>query len=210
MWGDPTRPVKGVEFTIAIPFKGDPRMFEVKPATFSTRFPRAEIEDREIIFRFTRVDNDGDALKREYEDELKNVNQYLVWLGESVADFNRTVGTYAEQAISQRRGRLANATNMVAKLGLPPRAPAAQAPSMSRSAKSLSKSIQSPKKWDVFISHASEDKQEIAAPLAAKLTQRGIAVWYDDFSLKIGDSLRASIDNGLINSRYGVVILSRN
>lgn len=62
--------------------------------------------------------------------------------------------------------------------------------------------------WDVFISHASEDKAELAAPLALALKKRGLTVWYDDFSLALGDSLRRSIDKGLANSKYGVVILS--
>ncbi len=35
-------------------------------------------------------------------------------------------------------------------------------------------------------------------------------MWYDEFSLKMGDSLRGSIDYGLANSRYGVVVLSKN
>jgi TIR domain len=63
-------------------------------------------------------------------------------------------------------------------------------------------------KWDVFICHASEDKDEIARPLAEALRTRGLAVWYDEFSLKLGDSLRQSIDRGLASSRYGIVILS--
>lgn len=33
-------------------------------------------------------------------------------------------------------------------------------------------------------------------------------VWYDEFTLKVGDSLRRSIDGGLSNSRFGTVILS--
>jgi len=60
----------------------------------------------------------------------------------------------------------------------------------------------------VFISHASEDKDAIATPLAEALRAKGLRVWYDDFSLKIGDSLRQSIDRGLARSRFGVVILS--
>jgi hypothetical protein len=40
--------------------------------------------------------------------------------------------------------------------------------------------------------------------------ERGLAVWYDEFSLKLGDSLRQSIDRGLARSRYGIVILSPN
>jgi hypothetical protein len=64
--------------------------------------------------------------------------------------------------------------------------------------------------WDVFVSHAHEDKEEIADPLARALISWGLQVWYDKFILTIGDSLRESIDRGLRNSRYGVVILSPN
>lgn len=62
--------------------------------------------------------------------------------------------------------------------------------------------------WDVFICHASEDKDEIARPLANALSNRGLKVWYDEFSLRLGDSLRRSIDHGIARSRYGIVILS--
>jgi hypothetical protein len=64
------------------------------------------------------------------------------------------------------------------------------------------------KEYDVFISHASEDKEKLARPLAEFLSNFGIKVWYDDFSLSVGDSLSKSIDKGLISSRYGVIILS--
>lgn len=64
------------------------------------------------------------------------------------------------------------------------------------------------KKYDVFISHASEDKEYFVRPLAEELQNQGIKVWYDEFELKWGDSLRRSIDKGLANSTYGIVILS--
>lgn len=66
------------------------------------------------------------------------------------------------------------------------------------------------KRWDVFISHASEDKEQIARPLAEALKEHGYEVWYDDFSLRLGDSLREKIDRGLAESRFGVVILSKH
>jgi hypothetical protein len=62
--------------------------------------------------------------------------------------------------------------------------------------------------YDVFICHASEDKDEVARPLAEALKGRGLRVWYDEFTMRLGDSLRRKIDHGLANSRYGVVILS--
>jgi formylglycine-generating enzyme required for sulfatase activity len=64
--------------------------------------------------------------------------------------------------------------------------------------------------WDVFISHAWEDKEAFARPLAKALEREGLRVWFDEFTLRVGDSLRRSIDHGLANSRYGVVILSPN
>ncbi|QOG01917.1 toll/interleukin-1 receptor domain-containing protein [Flavobacterium sp. MDT1-60] len=64
------------------------------------------------------------------------------------------------------------------------------------------------KEFDFFISHASEDKEEIVRDLADALKENGFEVWYDEFELKIGDSLRKKIDNGLSKSRYGIVIIS--
>lgn len=63
-------------------------------------------------------------------------------------------------------------------------------------------------KWDLFICHASEDKDDFVRPLAERLVSAGLEVWYDDFTLKVGDSLRRSVDEGLSKSRFGVVILS--
>lgn len=64
--------------------------------------------------------------------------------------------------------------------------------------------------FDVFISHASEDKDAIVRPLANALTEGGLEVWYDEFELRIGDSLRRKIDMGLARSRFGVIVLSRS
>lgn len=66
------------------------------------------------------------------------------------------------------------------------------------------------RKYDVFISHASEDKDEVVRPLANALKDLGLDVWYDEFELKIGDSLRRKIDKGLANSRFGIVVLSKS
>lgn len=66
----------------------------------------------------------------------------------------------------------------------------------------------SDEKYDVFISHASEDKQIIARPLAQELIKHGFKVWIDEYELTVGDALRREIDRGLTKSRFGIVILS--
>jgi hypothetical protein len=67
-----------------------------------------------------------------------------------------------------------------------------------------------PIEYDVFISHASEDKDDFVRPLAEHLTSLGLKVWYDELTLNWGDKLARSIDKGLINSRYSVVVLSKH
>jgi len=64
-------------------------------------------------------------------------------------------------------------------------------------------------KYDAFICHASEDKAAIARPLAETLRIHGLKIWYDEFPLKIGDSLSGKIDEGLANSDYGIIIVSK-
>lgn len=64
--------------------------------------------------------------------------------------------------------------------------------------------------WDVFISHASEDKEAVARPLRDALTRLGITVWLDEAQIRIGHSLRRKIDDGIRSSRFGVVVLSED
>ena len=62
-----------------------------------------------------------------------------------------------------------------------------------------------------FISHASEDKESFVRELVDVLMKDyNIKVWYDEFSIKWGDSLRKSIDKGLKSSRFGIVVISKS
>lgn len=64
--------------------------------------------------------------------------------------------------------------------------------------------------YDVFISHAYEDKEDFVDDFAAELKKQGLKVWYDTDRLQWGDSMREKIDKGLAKSRYGIVILTPN
>lgn len=62
--------------------------------------------------------------------------------------------------------------------------------------------------YDVFLSHASEDKDEIARPLMEALQALGVTVWFDELKIKVGQSIRQEIERGISHARYGVVVLS--
>ncbi len=63
--------------------------------------------------------------------------------------------------------------------------------------------------YDLFISHATEDKAGFVEPLVAALDEKGLSVWYDRKIFKLGDSIRGKIDEGLAGTRFGVVVLSQ-
>lgn len=73
---------------------------------------------------------------------------------------------------------------------------------------SINKTLNSEKAYDVFISHAYEDKQSFVNELVNELIKRSVSVWYDDKDTFWGSSLREEIDSGLRHSKYGIVVLS--
>lgn len=62
--------------------------------------------------------------------------------------------------------------------------------------------------FDVFICHASEDKEAVARPLVQQLKAIGLRVWYDEDEILAGESVRAAVDKGLSCSRFVVLIVS--
>lgn len=64
--------------------------------------------------------------------------------------------------------------------------------------------------WDIFVAYANEDRDAVAGPLAEALRGKGLAVWYDEQALKLGDRLHQFIDGCVARSRFGVVVLSKS
>lgn len=64
--------------------------------------------------------------------------------------------------------------------------------------------------YDVFISHAWEDKEAFVDEFVAELSALDIKVWYDKQQIAWGDSMRAKIDKGLAKSNFGVAVISPN
>ena len=62
---------------------------------------------------------------------------------------------------------------------------------------------------DTFICHATEDKESLARPLHEALSEAGVYAWLDESEIRLGQSIRQKIDDGLATCRSGTVILSR-
>lgn len=174
-----------------------------------------EVQDFDWMIRWTReqLANAG---------HLGDVHFYSISIGslryfkaglvflvhEAEEELRRDVGTAPSGVIASRQSRIAkmredSETGMFASL--PPADCLWEVvPRMTNPATFADDAV----RWDVFISHASEDKEPFVKALALALKEQGVRVWLDDFVLTLGDSLRQSIDRGLRFSRYGVVVLS--
>jgi hypothetical protein len=120
---------------------------------------------------------------------------------QSVSDWNNGLLNQIKPAVEQRVATLQR--NQGISLGYQKVAqPAPAMPAARPVPKSKAKEV------DVFLSHASEDKSDIARPLYDALTAEGVSVWFDEAVLKMGDSLSAKIDEGLARCGHGIVIIS--
>jgi hypothetical protein len=213
---DRSRPfyIAGTEVRIVVPFKGDAGLFEVQPTMFTLNPPFGEIHDHELHLVYELTDAAFDA-EGAANRAIGQVKQYLQSLQGSAEQLKSDLQQLVNSLIEKRKRERGTHSQIVAGLKIPvkqappppavaPSAPTPSAPSPTRSKAAKKQEDE----WDVFISHAGEDKEAIARPLAEALQGKGLRVWYDDFSLRLGDSLRQSIDRGLAHSRFGVVILS--
>jgi hypothetical protein len=62
--------------------------------------------------------------------------------------------------------------------------------------------------FDLFVSHATEDKERFVRPLVKALSDAHLSIWFDEDELRPGDSLIQSVEKGLSRSRFAIVVLS--
>ena len=198
--------ISGTEIRVVIPFHGDADLFEVQPSSFTQDPPFGEINDHELqlVYQLTDAQFDVDAAANR---TIGQVKQYLQSMQGSAEQLKNDIQQLVNALIAKRKQERGTHAQIVAGLKIPVRQAAPVAAAAVNAARKAD-GTRPEEEWEVFISHASEDKDAIATPLAEALRAKGLRVWYDDFALKIGDSLRQSIDRGLAHSRFGVVILS--
>ena len=184
----------------------------MQPSTFSSALAAGDVVGNELLV-ICAISREGFDAQSFVEREIENVKKHLEWLRPSEQTLQDALDSELRGLIAQRKQILARHSNVLESLGIPIRQSAAPVPASAapvvRHAVAQLKTPTPVYEWDVFISHATEDKETFARPLAQALKDRGLRVWFDEFTLRVGDSLRESIDHGLGKSRYGIVVLSK-
>jgi hypothetical protein len=118
---DRSRPcyILGTRTVIAVPYEGDADFFRIQPQSYTLNPPRGEIGKNEILLTYVRTDQNGEAIKQEYQRTLDSIKQYLGSLSASAAQFNSQLeGMFASQ-LKNRKNRLLADAGMTAAIGLP-------------------------------------------------------------------------------------------
>lgn len=110
--------VRGLEYEAHIPFAGDPNLFGTRPTTFSSVIPRAELREqhrilvhvvRDVQLTTTQVESSIDGF-------VKEVNQYLGWLGSSTSPWNAQLPSRVRDLVEARRNKIIADTTSASNL----------------------------------------------------------------------------------------------
>jgi hypothetical protein len=210
-------PLPATRFEFTIPFAGTPDLWALRPNTFGHVLARGFIHERGnkgvLSLVFTEPKDSKEDLQQKLKGELELIDQNRDRQRPEVEAFNTGLRDAIVTAVKTRRDEFASREELAKRMGVkmrprepdpPERAPRPpRPPGRSSGARGTAA-----KEWDVFLSYAGEDREAIAKPLAEALRAKGLRVWFDKFELTLGDRLRRMLDEGLANSKFGVVVLS--
>ena len=195
--------VKGTRIRIAIPFTGDPELFKYGSSPYNSPIP-GEVEGDDLVLAYTREHPDLAAVQHDFNNRLGQIQVMLNMISGPAEQWNQQLPGLIRTRLEERRSKLER--DQTLSLGYP----LATSQSTTNSSQKAGKKGRDDQNvgYDLFLSHAREDKETIARPLYTALVREGVSVWFDEAVLRMGDSLRRKIDEGLARCRYGVVILS--
>ena len=195
-------------------------MLKIKPSTYTTVLPAAAIEKNELRFTFELPGQPVAETKHAFDNELRQVKEYLGWLRENVETHNESLLPLARQRVEARRSRLAEMERGSSSLGIPIRSARAgsetpsassSSPSLPRPARTASTSMPS-RHYDVALSFAGENRPYVEQ-VATGLKTAGVEVFYDDFEKATlwGKNLVEHLaEIYQKNSRYVVMFISEH
>jgi hypothetical protein len=121
LYGETEAAVRGAAVEYVIPFTGEPRLFHCRPLTHSWSFPFGWIVGQELHFEIRGSDTRPEAVKRECDEIIAAIGQYLQWQRSMVDKHNEELHRVATLAVQQRKARLQKNTNLATALGVPVR-----------------------------------------------------------------------------------------
>jgi len=191
-----------------LPFSGDQNLLRCVPSTRVLWTEEIAIENNEIIFELIKFIDNSEEIARQKDKFIDLLNKQSTNVNKQVEQYNNSIDGIIKETKMLTHEELSKQDEFLTKLGIPIKKNTITSSSVVIKTSSSQIIDKKPQVYDIFICHASEDKEYVDR-LANFLKDNGINVWYDAFQIGWGDDLRPEIDNGLKNSKYGIVIFSR-
>lgn len=193
-----------------LPITGDQNLLRCVPSTRILWTEEIALENNEIIFELIKFTDNPEEICGKKNRIINFLIQQSANVNEQVEQYNDSIDGIIRETEMHTYTQLSKQDEFLTKLGVPLKKSERPIPgSEPTHNKPASRVVEKRQQiFDVFICHASEDKN-YADRLANALKDNGIAVWYDAFQIGWGDDLRPAIDNGLKNSRFGIVVFSK-
>jgi hypothetical protein len=118
---DRSRPfmVAGTAVDITVPFSGEPKVFQIRPTTYTSMPPQGRISNGHLTLTFQGTDLDPARLRPAIDRSVESIKSYLGHLRTSADALNKRMPEIARERIEQRRKKLLGDQNLVAALGFP-------------------------------------------------------------------------------------------
>jgi hypothetical protein len=118
---DRSRPayIRGTRVTVEVPFQGDPKVFQLRPSTFSTIFPRGKIAGSELILEYDSVEHNSDALKQTINSDIARIESYLQQATSEINQHNDSLPGLVGDMVAARKKKLLADMGLVSALGIP-------------------------------------------------------------------------------------------
>jgi hypothetical protein len=110
-------PATFAEFVV--PFTGNPVVFRLKPSTYNYNPPRAKIIGQELHLRYTNVEHNATAMRAGFDNDLKNIEQFLQWGNGDIQRYNQDLGQTVRQQLNYRKEKFLKDKGLVEALGFP-------------------------------------------------------------------------------------------
>lgn len=192
-----------------LPFIGDQDLLRCVPSSRILWTEEITVDNGEIIFELIKFSDDVDEIRRKRDEVISFLTRQGENVNKQIEQYNNSINQVITDTESQTRSQISKHEEFLEQLGTPIKKANSSTDSTNENVNEPVSRVteKRPKTFDVFVCHASEDK-DFVDELASNLKNNGISVWYDSFQIGWGDDLRPAIDNGLKNSRYGIVVFS--
>jgi len=194
--------VAATAITINVPFHGDANLLLYSASGFGGNYIDAQMTDNSIVMTHKSEHPDATVIKKDFDARMMQIENALQFIREQAKQFNDRLPHLVRPEVIKQQAILQRNSNLTLGYGKTP----VPAPPVASSAQPSPPAVK--ETFDVFLSHASEDKSAIARPLYEALRAAGVTVWFDEAVLKMGDSLSGKIDEGLARCAHGIVIIS--